>query len=128
MPCPLLFFSLSDYLSQTVDTNSNTEWQAVQIQISWLLQKPTDLDLYCLQRQDISGFSRTRVNTGKNKHVFISKVHFQVIKGWSLIEVASKSGLTVKFIVLLLTSYLISWFISCGWKHTSKVTSMPGVM
>ena len=24
-------------------------------------QKPTDLDLHCLQRQDISGFSRTRV-------------------------------------------------------------------
>ena len=34
----------------------------VQIQISWLLQKPTDFDLHCLQRQDISGFSRTRVN------------------------------------------------------------------
>ena len=30
---------------------------------SWLLQKPTDLDLHCLQRQDISGFSRTRVNS-----------------------------------------------------------------
>ena len=26
-------------------------------------QKPTDLDLYCLQRQGISRFSRTRVNT-----------------------------------------------------------------
>ena len=25
-------------------------------------QKPTDLDLHCLQRQGISGFSRTRVN------------------------------------------------------------------
>ena len=24
--------------------------------------KPTDLDLHCLQRQDMSGFSRTRVN------------------------------------------------------------------
>ena len=24
-------------------------------------KKPTDLDLYCLQRQGISGFSRTRV-------------------------------------------------------------------
>ena len=38
----------------------------MQIQISWLLQKPTDLDLHCLQRQSISGFSRTRVNA---KHV-----------------------------------------------------------
>ena len=26
------------------------------------LQKPTDLDLHCLQRQDIAGFSMTRVN------------------------------------------------------------------
>ena len=34
----------------------------MQIQISWLLQKPTDLDLHCLQRQGISGFSRTRAN------------------------------------------------------------------
>ena len=34
----------------------------MQNQISWLLQKPTDLDLHCFQRQDISGFSRTRVN------------------------------------------------------------------
>ena len=40
---------------QVVDTNSNTKWQTVQIQISWLLQKPSDLDLHCLQRQDISG-------------------------------------------------------------------------
>ena len=34
----------------------------MQIQISWLLQKPTDLDLHCLQRKAISGFSRSRVN------------------------------------------------------------------
>ena len=31
--------------------------------MSWLLQKPTDLDLHCLQRQGISGFSRTRVKS-----------------------------------------------------------------
>ena len=31
----------------------------MQIQISW----PTDLDLHCLQRQDISGFRKTRVKT-----------------------------------------------------------------
>ena len=34
----------------------------MQIQISWLLQKPADFDLHCLQGQDTSGFSRTRVN------------------------------------------------------------------
>ena len=33
----------------------------MQIQISWLLQKPTDLALHCLQRQGITRFSRTRV-------------------------------------------------------------------
>ena len=38
-------------------------WQTVQIQISLLLQKSTDLDLHCLQRQGISGFSKTRVNS-----------------------------------------------------------------
>ena len=32
------------------------------IQISWLLQKPSDLDLHCLQRPDISWFNRTRFN------------------------------------------------------------------
>ena len=34
----------------------------MQIQISWLQKKPTDLDLHCLQRKGTSGFSRTRVN------------------------------------------------------------------
>ena len=62
MSCPLLIFSQSGYLIQIVDINSHTEWQTVQIQISWLLQKPTDLDLHCLQRQGISGLSRTRIN------------------------------------------------------------------
>ena len=59
---PLVIFSQSDYLIWIVALNSHTQWQTVQIQISWLLQKPTDLDLYCLQRQGISGFSRTKVN------------------------------------------------------------------
>ena len=82
LPRPLLIFSQSDYLTQTVYINLHTQWQTVQIQISWLNQiiwpgcwykftysmtnsadseKPTDLDLYCLQWQDISGSSRTRV-------------------------------------------------------------------
>ena len=61
MPRPFLIFSQIHYLFQLVDTNSHSEWQTVQIQISWLLQKPTDLDLHCLQTQGISGFSRTRV-------------------------------------------------------------------
>ena len=30
-------------------------------------EKPTDLDLYCLQKQDISGFSRTGVDLSRIK-------------------------------------------------------------
>ena len=37
-------------------------------------QKPTDLDLHCMQRQGISGFSRTRVN--------ITGTDFRVGKEW----------------------------------------------
>ena len=61
MPRPCLIFSQSDDLIRIVVINSHTKWQTVQIQISWLLQKPTDLDLHCLQRQGISGLSRTMV-------------------------------------------------------------------
>ena len=33
----------------------------MQVNISWFLKKATDLDLHCLQRQGIYGFSKTRV-------------------------------------------------------------------
>ena len=36
-------------------------------------KKPTDLDLHCLQRQGIYGFSRTRV---KIQSLFLSRVLF----------------------------------------------------
>ena len=54
MPRPLLISSQSDYLIRFFDRNSRIWWQTVQIQISWLLQKPTDLDLHCLLRQGMS--------------------------------------------------------------------------
>ena len=60
MPHSLLIVSQSDVLIQIV-INSHTEWQTVQIQISWLL--PIDLDLHCLQREGITRFSRTGVNS-----------------------------------------------------------------
>ena len=63
MPHPLLIFSQSDYLIQVVDINSHTECQTVQIQISWRLKKPTDLDLHSLQKQGISRFSRGWLNS-----------------------------------------------------------------
>ena len=37
-PQPLLILSQSDSLIQIADINSHTEWQTVQIQISWLLR------------------------------------------------------------------------------------------
>ena len=60
MSHPLLIVSQSDYLIQTVDINSHTEWQTVQIQISWFL--PTDLDLQCLLRLGMSCSAREEIN------------------------------------------------------------------
>ena len=60
MPRPLQNFSRSEY-GLLLSIYSHTSWQIVQFQISWLLQKPADLDLHCLQRQGTSGFRRTRV-------------------------------------------------------------------
>ena len=48
----------------------------MQIQISWLLQKPTDLDLHCLQ--SISGFSMTRVKRLKNI-VFVTCMYLRIL-------------------------------------------------
>ena len=42
----------------------------MQIQISWLLKKPTDLELHCLQMQDLSGLSRTRVKVESSNSEF----------------------------------------------------------
>ena len=54
----------------------------MQIQISWLLQKPTDLDLHCLLRQDMSCSAREGLrlcgslecnhfsNFGEDEHYF----------------------------------------------------------
>ena len=48
-------------------------------------QKPTDLDLYCLQRLGLSGFSRTRSNYDMHYVTFVvylcvcfgERIHFQ---------------------------------------------------
>ena len=58
MPRSLLIVSQSDSLIQIVDINSHTEWQTVQIQISWLLQKPTDLDLHICKGRVYPGSAR----------------------------------------------------------------------
>ena len=45
-------------------TNCADPDQLASSEPSWLPQKPTDLDLHCLQRQGIFRFSRTRVKKG----------------------------------------------------------------
>ena len=59
----------------------------MQIQISWLLKKPTDLDLHCLQRQGISRISRTRANRGST-----------FLRGYNLIIVVQGESKVNKFI------------------------------
>ena len=62
--CHARFWLLANQiiLIHVVDAKSQTEWQTVQIQII-CLQNLTYQDLHCLQRQSISRFSRTRVNS-----------------------------------------------------------------
>ena len=65
----------------------------MQIQINWLPQKPTDLDLHCLQRQGISGLSRTRATYSAETagmssilgHTswFLSDPHINFQKSWN---------------------------------------------
>ena len=66
----------------------------MQTQISWLLKKPTDLDLHCLQRQGISGFSRTRVKIPMRflYKFYVQEWHDGPIK-WSSIAVYGKQCL-----------------------------------
>ena len=64
MPRLFLIFRQSNYLIQIVDINSHNGKQGSSRSVG--LKKPTDLDLNCLQMQDISGFSRTRFNIYKS--------------------------------------------------------------
>ena len=67
MPRPLLILSQSGYLIQIVVINLHTRWQTVQIQISWLLQKPTDLDLHCLQNRVYPGSAGQGLSIGTDR-------------------------------------------------------------
>ena len=92
MPRPFLIFSQSDYLIQIVDINSRIEWQTVQIKISWLLQ-PADLDLHCLQRQDISEFSRTRVKLMYNLYEYTKCIRTDMSKlPWVILQNAEPTS------------------------------------
>ena len=103
MPRLLLSFSQSDHLIWNVAINSHTLWQTVQIQICWLLQKPTDLDLHCLQRQGISGLSRTRVkvNYWKDTSVQISTVTVLILR------VSTVQGILLFFFFFFTKTYIV---------------------
>ena len=47
----------------------------MQIQISWLLQKPTDLNLHCLQKQGTTGLSRTGVKSASARPTTYRQCH-----------------------------------------------------
>ena len=76
MPRLLLIFSQPDYLIQIVAINLHTSWQTVQIQISWLLKKPTDLDLHCLQNRVYPGSA----GQGLNEHDFVNHTSNNALK------------------------------------------------
>ena len=94
MTCPLPVFSQSDYFIFDVGIiHLLNDRQTVHIQISWLFQEPTDLDVHCLQRHGKSAFSRTRIKvqvetvcmkcqilfSGKNKKNIINFVICRMI-------------------------------------------------
>ena len=57
----------------------------MQIQITWLLQKPTDLDLHCLQRQvypDSAGQGLTMVSCPVNISVVLFDIYHIYPKYW----------------------------------------------
>ena len=125
MPYLLLISGQSDYLIRVFDRNSHISWQTVQIQINWLPQKPTDLDLHCLQRKCITGLSRTRVNIAvwtrrmtslwkariclKRCKIFIEDMHFVI--AWPLHSTISFWNLGLWWLIL-----------ECYWTETCVKT------
>ena len=86
MPHPLQIFSQSGYLIQIVAINLHTWWQTLQIQISWLLQKPTDLDLHCLQNRVYPGSAGQGLSAVAENGVVLAalllKMRIQKVTGW----------------------------------------------
>ena len=53
-------------------------------------QKPTDLDLHCLQKQDISGFSKTRVKKFCGRRHDLVNPYNVAVSGLMFINAAAK--------------------------------------
>ena len=120
MPRPLLIVSQSNYLINVVDTNSHTYWQIVKIQISWLLQKPADLDQHWLLRQGISGFSRTRVKSYRDNIRVTKKGALCNEMPYSYELNSASSGFQTQDLVIRSTYYSTTWMLP---KHTESSRS-----
>ena len=103
MPRPILIFSQSGYLFHIVAINLHTWWQTVQIQISWLLQKPTDLELLCLQNRVYPGSAGQGLI--KTPVIFLLSV--------PRLCMCSSSSLSVRRPVFCYYLFLIFLFLCC---------------
>ena len=95
MPRPLLILSQSDYLIRIVNISSHTYWQTEQIQISWLLKKPTDLDLHCLKRRAYPGSAGQGLTLTMLVGNFRVDWSWNIFYGHSLPWADSRSALSV---------------------------------
>ena len=87
------------------DRNSHIEWQTVQIQISWLLSKPTDLDFHRLLRQGMScsareGLSKCLFSYTEPPTVFRCHTRRQTCVVWFIAHVADKNLIEKKMAVI----------------------------
>ena len=103
MPRPILIFSQSGYLFHIVAINLHTWWQTVQIQISWLLKKPTDLELLCLQNRVYPGSAGQGLI--KTPVIFLLSV--------PRLCMCSSSSLSVRRPVFCYYLFLIFLFLCC---------------
>ena len=93
----------------------------MQIQISWLLKKPTDLDLHCLQRQGISGFSRTRVNNPLIRapavtHVLVYRFHLIKAPEKAIFQPKNGVGWVRRGCPVAFVTGVLNWYWLTVWQ------------
>ena len=96
----------------------------MQIQISWLLQKPTDMDLHCLQRQGIYPGSAGLGLRGLNLVLWptfilnpdTASATVNVLKFWTLYSIFF--SLNFAFLCSCFIKYLVEWQSSLIWVCT----------
>ena len=107
LPHPFLTVNKSD--NSIHKLNEKT----VQILIRWLLQKPSDLDLHCLQRQCLSLFSRTRVKMLRGRHAQAEAKTYQTLLSKSKLHHSSGSEVINHLLMLNSAEHEICPPIKC---------------